>query len=90
MSETTETREHRLKRMMMRSMRRGIKEMDIILQRYSEDNLAKMSESELDLYDALLLENDQDLYQWVTGQQSAPERFDQLISAISTAISGQK
>ncbi|TCL08968.1 antitoxin CptB [Shimia isoporae] len=85
----SETRENRLKRMMMRSMRRGIKEMDIILQRYAEDNLATMSDSELDLYDSLLLENDQDLYQWVTGQKSAPERFDRLISAISIAISGQ-
>lgn len=85
----TETREHRLKRMKMRAMRRGIKEMDIILERYAEDNLAQMDDSELDLFDALLLENDQDLYQWVTGQQPAPERFSRLISAISVAISGQ-
>ncbi|WP_093325270.1 succinate dehydrogenase assembly factor 2 [Shimia haliotis] len=85
----TETREHRLKRMKMRAMRRGIKEMDIILERYADDNLAQMDDSELDLFDALLLENDQDLYQWVTGQQPAPERFARLISAISVAISGQ-
>ncbi len=85
----TETREHRLKRMKMRAMRRGIKEMDIILERYADDNLAQMSDSELDLFDALLLENDQDLYQWVTGQQPAPERFSRLISAISVAICGQ-
>lgn len=85
----TETRENRLKRMKMRAMRRGIKEMDIILERYADDNLAQMDDSELDLFDALLLENDQDLYQWVTGQQSAPERFAGLISAISVAISGQ-
>jgi antitoxin CptB len=84
----TETRENRLKRMKMRSMRRGIKEMDIILERYADDNLAQMDDAALDLYDALLHENDQDLYQWVTGQAAAPERFAALIKDISQAISG--
>ncbi|MGR3636997.1 MAG: succinate dehydrogenase assembly factor 2 [Shimia sp.] len=90
MSDSTETREHRLKRMKMRSMRRGIKEMDIILVRYADDTLESMTEAELDLYDALLHENDQDLYQWVTGQQPAPDRLKRLISAISVAISGER
>ena len=84
----TETRENRLKRMKMRSMRRGIKEMDIILERYADDNLAQMDDVALDLYDALLHENDQDLYQWVTGQAAAPEQFAALIKDISQAISG--
>ncbi|KPA22188.1 Flavinator of succinate dehydrogenase [Shimia sp. SK013] len=89
MSDTTETREHRLKRMKMRSMRRGIKEMDIILERYAGETLESMTETELNLYDALLEENDQDLYQWVTGQKAAPDRFNRLISAISVVISGE-
>lgn len=84
----TETHENRLKRMKMRSMRRGIKEMDIILVRYSDDHLSKMDADALDLYDALLHENDQDLYQWVTGQVPAPEQYKALIQEISTAISG--
>lgn len=83
-----ESHENRLKRMKMRSMRRGIKEMDIILERFADENLAQMDQDGLDLYDALLCENDQDLYQWVTGQKPAPERFSALISRISTTISG--
>ena len=43
----------------------------------------------LDLYDALLNENDQDLYQWVTGQVAAPERFAELIADISQALQKQ-
>ena len=86
----TETHENRLKRMKMRSMRRGIKEMDIILERYADDNLASMDATALDLYDALLHENDQDLYQWVTGQVAAPERFQGLIQDISQAIAGKE
>ena len=84
----SETHENRLKRMKMRSMRRGIKEMDLILERYADDNLAGMDAATLDLYDALLHENDQDLYQWVTGQVPAPDRFSGLIQDISQAISG--
>jgi len=78
-----EPRDHRLKRLHMRSMRRGIKEMDLILSAYAARNLAEMSDEELDRYDALLSENDQDLYQWVTGQQPAPQGFAALISHIS-------
>lgn len=79
----TEPREHRLKRLSMRSMRRGIKEMDIILSRYAELRLEGFDDAMLDRYDALLSENDQDLYQWVSGQKTPPESLRDMISDIS-------
>jgi len=79
----SETQEARIKRLKMRSMRRGIKEMDLILQAYSERNLDAMDDAGLSLYDALLQENDQDLYQWVTGQVETPEPYGELIYDIS-------
>jgi antitoxin CptB len=72
----------RLKRLKMRSMRRGTKEMDILLIRYSDAKLAEMSGQALDLYESLLDENDQDLYQWISGQKSAPEHLSALIDDI--------
>ena len=78
-----EPREIRLRRLNMRSMRRGIKEMDIILIRFSKARLNELSDPQLDLYEALLEENDQDLYQWVSGQVSAPDRYAALIEDIS-------
>nr|WP_217359299.1 succinate dehydrogenase assembly factor 2 [Ruegeria arenilitoris] len=69
--------------MQMRSMRRGIKEMDLILSAYAERNLKKMDAAGLDLYDAMLHENDQDLYQWVTGQVQPPAVFADLIADIA-------
>ncbi|QBF32809.1 succinate dehydrogenase assembly factor 2 [Thalassococcus sp. S3] len=86
----TETREHRIKRLHMRSMRRGIKEMDLILSAYAERRLTNMDDAELDRYDALLHENDQDLYQWVTGQCDAPEPYGDLIAEISQALQKTK
>ncbi|WP_299663753.1 succinate dehydrogenase assembly factor 2 [uncultured Ruegeria sp.] len=79
----TEPRDTRIKRMKMRSMRRGIKEMDLILTAYADRNLSSMDEDGLNTYDALLHENDQDLYQWVTGQVSPPAQLADLISDIA-------
>ncbi|GHH00062.1 FAD assembly factor SdhE [Pseudodonghicola xiamenensis] len=79
----SETREIRIKRLKMRSMRRGIKEMDLILQAFAARRLEAMTPGELDLYEALLDENDQDLYQWVTGQALPPAALAGLIQEIS-------
>ena len=78
-----EPREQRLRRLKMRANRRGIKEMDIILGRYAGARLAHLDMSALDLFDALLSENDQDLYQWVTGQSAPPGRFAPLVEEIA-------
>ncbi len=82
----TEAHDIRLKRLRMRSMRRGTKEMDMILIRYSEARLDALSEAELDGYEALLSENDQDLYQWVSGQVAPPQPFAALIGDIRQTI----
>ncbi len=86
----SELLEHRLKRLRMRSMRRGIKEMDIILTRYADVRLAVMDAGQLDEFEAFLEENDQDLYQWVTGQVPPPDPFTGLVGDISEiACSGK-
>ena len=85
----SESRETRLRRLRMRSMRRGIKEMDIILSRYAEARLDGLSAAQLDLYDQLLEENDQDLYQWVTGQAPAPEALSALIADVAELVSAR-
>ncbi len=82
-----ELREVREKRLAMRSMRRGIKEMDLILSAYSNDRLPDMSEATLELYDDLLNENDHDLYQWVTRQFAPKPEYTDLIKDIQDHIS---
>lgn len=78
----TETAEARLKRMAMRSWRRGTKEMDLILGPFADAHLAGLPASDLDLYDALLEENDQDLLPWVLGQRPAPAPLAPLLARI--------
>ncbi|ABG33350.1 succinate dehydrogenase assembly factor 2 [Roseobacter denitrificans] len=84
----TELHEHRIKRLKMRSMRRGIKEMDLILQHFAERQLDGMDDAGLGQYDAMLNENDHDLYQWVTGQVAPPEPYAALIAAIRNDLPG--
>ena len=87
MQARTEDRTIRLKRLSMRSMRRGTKEMDIVLSGFCASNLAEMDEEALDTYEALLLENDQDLYQWITGQVVSKQRYENLIWQINKYLS---
>ena len=80
----------RLKRLGIRSWRRGTKEMDMILGPFSDRHVAGLEDDMLDLYEELLSENDQDLYQWVSGQAAAPDRFAVLLDRIRDAALGNR
>jgi antitoxin CptB len=67
-------------------MRRGTKEMDLILMRFAQARLTEMSAAELSEYEQFLEENDQDLYQWVSGQMPAPARWQAMVGEISAVI----
>ena len=75
----------RLRRMRMRSWRRGTKEMDLILGPYADERLGGMDEAALDLYEALLDEADGDLYAWVAGREPPPARYGALVEALREA-----
>ncbi|WP_296474693.1 succinate dehydrogenase assembly factor 2 [Roseinatronobacter sp.] len=77
--------EARLKKLRMRSWRRGMKEMDLILGPYADAHIAQLSTDELDAYERLLDENDQDLYLWVTGAKTRPERLMPMLGQIARA-----
>lgn len=76
------------KRLYMRSIRRGTKEMDLILTAYADTRLGDMPADALTLYDQFLSENDHDLYQWVTGQDGGPARYAELLADIRQHVPG--
>ncbi len=78
-------REVRLRRLRMRSWRRGTREMDLILGPYADERLAGEGGSALDLYEALLAEADGDLYAWISQREAPPVRYGALIGAIGEA-----
>ena len=68
MSEMTdEARETRLKRLKIRSWRRGTREMDMLLGPFADNALRELDDTALDAYEAVLDENDWDLYAWISG-----------------------
>ena len=79
--------DQRLRRLRIRSWRRGMKEMDLILGPFSDSELSRLSPAELDEYEELLNENDQDLYPWISarsrGETPGPDRFSALLNRIA-------
>ena len=84
-----ETPEIRLKRLSMRSWRRGTKEMDLILGPFSDGGLGALAPEQLDAYEALLAENDQDLYQWMSGRISPPPEHAEITRIIRAGIAAR-
>jgi antitoxin CptB len=88
MSSADETPETRLRRLGIRSIRRGIREMDLILGAFAADagaGLAALAPAELDAYEVLLEENDHDLLAWITGAAPAPTALAPMIARIAAA-----
>ena len=77
-----EARDIRKKRLQLRSMRRGTKEMDVILEGFFSAFGPTFDNKILDQYEVLLDENDQDLYQWVSGQAESPTQHAFIINRI--------
>lgn len=69
-------------------MRRGIKEMDLILSAFADAHLADFSDKDLALYDQLLSENDHDIYGWIGGQFPTPATYLNLVTQIATGAEG--
>jgi len=76
MTATDKALEHRRKKLKFRAWHRGIKEMDLILGKYADENLARMSTAEMDRFSILLKQADDELYMWVSGARQVPEEFD--------------
>ena len=85
--------ETRIKRLRLRSWRRGMREMDLILGGYADACLAGLSKTELDAHEDLMAEMDQDLYAWINGAEEAPAvhgpAIDKILAYLSS-VSFQK
>lgn len=77
-----ETPGNRLRRLRIRSWRRGTREMDLILGRYADATLALLEPAALDRYEALLAENDVDLYRWIAGADRVPDAHRETVGHI--------
>jgi antitoxin CptB len=86
---SSEPRDIRLKRLRIRSWHRGTQEMDLLLGRFADAELAALSDGELELYDRLLFEDDQDLYAWITGERPWPTSLSNPLTDRLTAFTAK-
>ena len=70
--------------------RRGIKEMDIVLQRFLEQGYPALSTQQQIYFDQILDESDLDIMDWILGR-SSPEHgnYDELIDLFRQHQPGQ-
>lgn len=72
----------RLKRLIYRSWHRGCKETDLVLGRFADHGLASLPPAMLEVYEALLDENDADIWNWLTGKTATPEEYELLLAML--------
>lgn len=66
----------RLKKLKLRAWRRGFREADLILGPFADKHVSTFSPEELDWFERLLEQPDQDLYAWIVDREPAPVAFD--------------
>lgn len=64
----------RRRRILFRAWHRGIREMDLILGQFAEAEIASLTDAELDEFETIMREEDNDLVRWITGEKPLPER----------------
>src|SRR4051794_3531534 len=72
----TDMDDARLKKLKFRAWRRGFREMDLILGPFADRHVPGFSPAELDTFEALLDEADQDVYAWIIETLPTPPEQD--------------
>lgn len=72
----SETIDIRRKRLLYLATYRGFKEADLLIGGFAKAHLPHMDAGELDQFEALLKQNDRELYAWATGNAQAPANLE--------------
>ena len=69
----------RRRRLLFRAWHRGIREMDLVLGRFANAQIATLSDAELDEFDAWLEIPDQQMFAYVNGSETPPAELDSAL-----------
>ncbi len=64
------------KKMLFRSWHRGTREIDLLLGRFADEYISKLTDVEVLQYEELLTNNDPDIYSWISGKEAPPANLD--------------
>lgn len=86
---TDNLRENRIKRLYYQSWHRGCKETDLLLGRFADAVLPGLTDAELDQYEALLNEQDSDIWKWFSHELPLPPEHDNSIWQLLVSINAK-
>lgn len=67
--------DERRRRLLFRAWHRGMREMDLIMGRFADAELAGLDEADLAEFEELIEVPDRDLLSWITGEAAVPEAY---------------
>jgi antitoxin CptB len=79
----------RRKRLLHRSRYRGFLESDLLFERFVAAHLARLDEVQLERLEALVEEDDESIWAWVTGREPVPARHDHDVFALLRGEGGR-
>ncbi|MGV3553269.1 FAD assembly factor SdhE [Rhizobium sp.] len=65
----------RRRRLLFRAWHRGIREMDLVLGQFADNELSRIDGADLDEFEAILGEDDNDLFKWICGKEAVPQHL---------------
>ncbi len=74
-------RDIRLKRLRFRAWHRGVKEADLMIGGFFDAHHTTWNDGEIELFEALLEEQDVDIMAWAMGVQTVPPEYQGTIMA---------
>jgi antitoxin CptB len=81
--------DERRRKLLFRAWRRGVREMDLIIGRFADAEIAAFDATGLDDFEHLIEAPNAALYAWVTGTEIAPAEYDTAVLAKLKAFHAQ-
>lgn len=69
----------RRRKVLFRSWHRGTREMDLVLGRFADAEIDRLSDDELTVYEALIDAPDREIFSWITGTEATPPEYDTAV-----------
>ena len=77
-----ETREKRIRGLIYQSSYTGTRETDLLLGQFANRYLMKLKDEQLDDYEALLAQGDQNILAWVRGDLQIPANLNGMVFSL--------
>ncbi len=74
--------EMRRRRLRYRARHRGTKELDLFVGNFAERHLHAFDGGQIERFEAILEQDEHDIYRWLTGQEPVPPEHDNDVMAL--------